>query len=722
MLENKKNGLWTKVSVFIMAVAASVMLLGNSYVMAAEHTANITTDRLNGTCEYVVQGIDVTTEKEMTVKVSYIDGEAKLTDEAQKEAVEGQQETVQNEAESAQKVIDVYEQKVVFDETNCINGEYKGTFSMNDFTVKDYRKYTVSAYFGESTEAFLIGECDFSIHSDNMKLYTVGEKYDINRTFTFSTIDANNISVPGNSNKIKLVIWKSNSSVEKGTVCGIEKEFNTAVNADAKSWDIDLSSVCKTYGKYNASIVLADDTKAVLATSEFDVALVYTNVAMRRTAELNKQAAFKVYISGLRSSLGIKNVKFDIYNSSEKLVCSKNGRKMENRPYYYVNVSMRNLNYKLDQYRIKVTVTNSQNVQSVVKKMGTADVTPKGGTFTITKKSNATCKFVLKNANIIGGIKDVTFRVYSVTNGKEKLYKKFRGVYSKKSYIADMSYPGKGNFIVYAYATTKWNKQVELNYEKLKIAKSDLGKNGWIYETYAGKEYKFYYKNNEKMTDLTGILNIKNGSNMYIEINRAACSVTAYAYDSEKKDYIIPVKTFTVSVGRDTSTVGSASALTLESSFSPIGTYSVCSNGVASKYTLKTMNEPDGSVCYARWATHIVGNVYFHAIAVGSQSHNALNPTTYNKLGSPASAGCIRMTVADAKWIYDYAAVGTKVVIEKGDASRPGPLGKAATIKVSGSINYDPTDPEISTATKIKDYKAGRISGYMTKDGKKIGY
>ena len=107
MLENKKNGLWTKVSVFIMAVAASVMLLGNSYVMAAEHTANITTDRLNGTCEYVVQGIDVTTEKEMTVKVSYIDGEAKLTDEAQKEAVEGQQGTVQNEAESAQKVIDV---------------------------------------------------------------------------------------------------------------------------------------------------------------------------------------------------------------------------------------------------------------------------------------------------------------------------------------------------------------------------------------------------------------------------------------------------------------------------------------------------------------------------------------------------------------------------------------------------------------------------------------
>ena len=53
-------------------------------------------------------------------------------------------------------------------------------------------------------------------------------------------------------------------------------------------------------------------------------------------------------------------------------------------------------------------------------------------------------------------------------------------------------------------------------------------------------------------------------------------------------------------------------------------------------------------------------------IAVGSQSHYALRASNYNKLGSAASAGCIRMTVADAKWLYDYAAVGSSVKIEKG--------------------------------------------------------
>ncbi|WP_418422116.1 L,D-transpeptidase, partial [Butyribacter intestini] len=165
-----------------------------------------------------------------------------------------------------------------------------------------------------------------------------------------------------------------------------------------------------------------------------------------------------------------------------------------------------------------------------------------------------------------------------------------------------------------------------------------------------------------------------------------------------------------------------AAGLSISSSYTPLGSYSISSNGTAAKYSLKPMGEPDGSTVYARWASHVVGNVYFHAIAVGSQSHYALRASNYNKLGSAASAGCIRMTVADAKWLYDYAAVGSSVKIEKGNSKKPGPLGKAATIKIAESINYDPTDPSVPAATKKKDYKAGRISGYMTSKGKKVGY
>ena len=241
-----------------------------------------------------------------------------------------------------------------------------------------------------------------------------------------------------------------------------------------------------------------------------------------------------------------------------------------------------------------------------------------------------------------------------------------------------------------------------------------------MYEKYNGKTYKFYYKNGVKQTDVSSLVD---KSKMELVINRAAGVVTAYAYDSEKKSYCIPVKAFTVSVGSDISSNKTSKGLNIKSRFTPLGTYSVCTNGTAVKYSVKTMVEPDKSVVYARWTTHVVGNVYFHAIAVSKNSHKALNYKTYNKLGSPASAGCIRMTVADAKWIYDNARTGTKVEIVKGSKSYPGPLGKPATIKINSSkVKYDPTDPEISDSTKSKDYKAKRITGYMKKNGTKVGY
>ena len=74
---------------------------------------------------------------------------------------------------------------------------------------------------------------------------------------------------------------------------------------------------------------------------------------------------------------------------------------------------------------------------------------------------------------------------------------------------------------------------------------------------------------------------------------------TIYAYDSQKKDYIIPVKTCTVSVGRDTATTSGAAGLSISSSYTPLGSYSISSNGTAAKYSLKPMGEPDGSTVYA---------------------------------------------------------------------------------------------------------------------------
>ena len=56
--------------------------------------------------------------------------------------------------------------------------------------------------------------------------------------------------------------------------------------------------------------------------------------------------------------------------------------------------------------------------------------------------------------------------------------------------------------------------------------------------------------------------------------------------------------------------------------------------------------------------------------------------------------GCVRLTVADAKWIYDNCSIGTAVYFYD-NAGNPGPLGKPKAKKLSNnSMGYwDPTDP-----------------------------
>lgn len=62
--------------------------------------------------------------------------------------------------------------------------------------------------------------------------------------------------------------------------------------------------------------------------------------------------------------------------------------------------------------------------------------------------------------------------------------------------------------------------------------------------------------------------------------------------------------------------------------------------------------------------------------------------------GTSCSAGCIRLTVKDAIWIYNNIPRGTSV--EFYSSSNPGPLGKPSAKKISGNKecrNWDPTDP-----------------------------
>ena len=108
---------------------------------------------------------------------------------------------------------------------------------------------------------------------------------------------------------------------------------------------------------------------------------------------------------------------------------------------------------------------------------------------------------------------------------------------------------------------------------------------------------------------------------------------------------------------------------------------------------------------YGQYATQITGNILFHSVPYTKRGDNSsLEYWEYDKLGTPASLGCIRLTVKNAKWIYDNCVAGTKVYFYKD--SNPGPLGKPSERKISGDseVNgWDPTDPDSDNPWKNYD-------------------
>lgn len=124
----------------------------------------------------------------------------------------------------------------------------------------------------------------------------------------------------------------------------------------------------------------------------------------------------------------------------------------------------------------------------------------------------------------------------------------------------------------------------------------------------------------------------------------------------------------------------------------------ICSTGYATKLGTYSLGEKmrwhvlDGP-CYGQYCTRIYGGVLFHSVwYTGKNNPATLSISSYNKLGTTASHGCVRLTVAGAKWIYNNVPSGTKVVIYS--SKNPGPLGKPKAIKLPYTYAWDPTDTD----------------------------
>lgn len=99
----------------------------------------------------------------------------------------------------------------------------------------------------------------------------------------------------------------------------------------------------------------------------------------------------------------------------------------------------------------------------------------------------------------------------------------------------------------------------------------------------------------------------------------------------------------------------------------------VCSTGLPATPTPKGVFRSEGPVarwcyfpqfdCWAQYAFRIDGSILFHSVLYSSANEKSLRQSSVNNLGRRASHGCVRLSVEDAKWIYENCVTGTGVIV-----------------------------------------------------------
>ena len=123
------------------------------------------------------------------------------------------------------------------------------------------------------------------------------------------------------------------------------------------------------------------------------------------------------------------------------------------------------------------------------------------------------------------------------------------------------------------------------------------------------------------------------------------------------------------------------------------------------QYPYKKMGQIEGENVYSQYASRITGSYLFHSVPIGGKKrYNQDNGKKqmyveyYEKLGTPASGGCIRLRCIDAYWVYMNCAVGTPVTIT--DDSGPIPptppklIYEEPYMDAKHEYGWDPSDPD----------------------------
>ncbi len=162
----------------------------------------------------------------------------------------------------------------------------------------------------------------------------------------------------------------------------------------------------------------------------------------------------------------------------------------------------------------------------------------------------------------------------------------------------------------------------------------------------------------------------------FIEVDVNNQVVKIWTYNTETQGYTDLDRAFLCSTGT-------------KSNPTPLGTFTL--SGKRSAHA-KFPNWGGGE---ARWWVDLDGTNAFHSLLYAASSDDStLKVSSFNNLGKRASHGCIRLTVADAKWLYDHVEEGIQVWVHEDAAADPELVYAIKPGKLDTSSMMPKTTPE----------------------------
>ena len=127
-----------------------------------------------------------------------------------------------------------------------------------------------------------------------------------------------------------------------------------------------------------------------------------------------------------------------------------------------------------------------------------------------------------------------------------------------------------------------------------------------------------------------------------VKVSTADQRVYVYGLDNNNQHTVL-VRTMKCSTGKNETPT-------------PKGTYQATTGPGARWHYFKKFE------CWAQYAYYIQGDIMFHSVLY-NQKDGPVTQSSVNNLGRKASHGCVRLSVEDAKWLWENCPARTKIIV-----------------------------------------------------------